>query len=101
MGNATYFLTLAGLSPSAASTLNLIMFVIGGIGTVSSWFVMQFAGRRTLYLWGEVALFVIMLVVGGLGFDKSGGTGKNYAIGALLIIFTGSKYSIVDLDFRT
>lgn len=48
MGNATYFLSQAGLSSSTASTLNLIMFFIGAIGTISSWWLMQFAGRRTM-----------------------------------------------------
>jgi len=89
MGNATYFLRQAGLSPDVASTLNLIMFVIGGCGTVGSWFIMQPFGRRTLYLWGEIALAVLMLAVGGMGFAANT-TGRNYGIGALLIIFTGT-----------
>ncbi|KAG7528581.1 hypothetical protein FFLO_06067 [Filobasidium floriforme] len=89
MGNATYFLKQAGLSESTASTLNLIMFAIGAIGTVSSWWLMQFAGRRTIYLWGSATLNVLMLVTGVLGTIKSKGDGKNYATGAILILFTG------------
>jgi hypothetical protein len=89
MGNATYFLKQAGLSESTASTLNLIMFAIGALGTISSWWLMQFAGRRTIYLWGSATLNVLMLVTGVLGTIKSKGDGKNYATGAILILFTG------------
>jgi SP family general alpha glucoside:H+ symporter-like MFS transporter len=88
MGNATYFLKQAGLSEEVASTLNLIMFAIGACGTIGSWWLMQFAGRRTIYFYGQIALNILMLLTGVLGTIK-GGDGKNYAIGALLIIFTG------------
>lgn len=63
------------------------MFVIGGIGTISSWFLMKPFGRRTLYLYGQYILFVLMVLTGILGtIPKSDAQG--YATGALLIIFT-------------
>ena len=87
-GQATFFLTSSGLSPSTASTLNLIMFVIGGVGTVCSWFIMQPFGRRTLYLWGQIGLSTLMLLVGILGCLKRS-DGVNWALGGLLIAFVG------------
>lgn len=63
------------------------MFVIGGIGTVSSWFLMKPFGRRDLYLYGEIILCGLMILTGILGtIPKS--TGQGYATGAVLIIFT-------------
>lgn len=64
------------------------MFIIGGVGTVGSWFIMQPFGRRTLYLWGQTSLATLMLIVGILGcFPKSSSFG--ISSGVLLIAFTG------------
>jgi len=87
MGSATYFLVSAGLPAETASTLNLIMFVVGGVGTVSSWFLMKPFGRRDLYLYGQVVLFTLMILTGILGSVPST-NGSGLGIGALLIIFT-------------
>ena len=38
----------AGLDVDTAATLNLVMYAIGFVGTLSSWFIMQIAGRRTM-----------------------------------------------------
>lgn len=87
MGQATYYFESAGMSPNVASTLNLIMFVVGGIGTVSSWFLMKPFGRRTLYLYGEIILAGIMILTAVLGTVHPTDSTR-WAIGALLIIFT-------------
>jgi SP family general alpha glucoside:H+ symporter-like MFS transporter len=88
MGQATYFFQQAGLSNSAASTMNLCMFGVGFIGTVGSWFIMKPFGRRTLFLYGQAVCTFIMLLVGVLGTaTKKGGSG-GWAIGALLITYT-------------
>ncbi|KAJ9103181.1 hypothetical protein QFC21_002603 [Naganishia friedmannii] len=88
MGQATYFFQQAGLSNSAASTMNLCMFAVGFIGTVGSWFIMKPFGRRTLFLYGQAVCTSIMLLVGILGTaTKKGGSG-GWAIGGLLITYT-------------
>ncbi|GHJ88829.1 hypothetical protein NliqN6_5231 [Naganishia liquefaciens] len=88
MGQATYFFQQAGLNNSAASTLNLCMFIVGFIGTVGSWFIMKPFGRRTLFFYGQASCTTLMLLVGILGtVTKRGGSG-GWAIGALLITFT-------------
>ncbi|KAJ9119158.1 hypothetical protein QFC22_003650 [Naganishia vaughanmartiniae] len=88
MGQATYFFQQAGLSNSAASTMNLCMFAVGAIGTIGSWFIMKPFGRRTLFLYGQAICTFIMLLVGILGTaTKKGGSG-GWAIGGLLITFT-------------
>lgn len=48
---------------------------------------MSRVGRRTLYLWGQAAMFVILIIIGGLGVPAlSSSTG--WATGALLLILT-------------
>ena len=87
MGMATYFFESAGLPANTASTLNLIMFVVGGVGTVSSWFLMRPFGRRDIYLYGQVILVCIMILTGVRGTIKATDATRN-AIGGLLITFT-------------
>ena len=44
-------------------------------------------GRRTLYLYGQIAMFCILIIIGGLGVPAlSSSTG--WATGALLLILT-------------
>ncbi|RSL82794.1 hypothetical protein CEP51_004913 [Fusarium floridanum] len=45
-------------------------------------------GRRTLYIGGTCVLFIILIVVGGLGFADSSKPGPSWAIGSLLIFYT-------------
>lgn len=45
-------------------------------------------GRRTLYNSGLVILFLLLIVVGGMGFISNSNTGAQWAVGALLLIYT-------------
>jgi SP family general alpha glucoside:H+ symporter-like MFS transporter len=64
------------------------MYAVGACGTILSWPLMKVAGRRTLYLYGEIGMVALMLITGILGcLPKTSGT--SYGIGALLIIFAG------------
>ena len=64
------------------------MFVVGGVGTVSSWFLMKPFGRRDIYIVGQTILVVIMLITAILGTVDRESQGAQWGIGALLIIFT-------------
>ncbi|KAJ8114394.1 hypothetical protein OPT61_g3711 [Boeremia exigua] len=86
MGYSVQFYERAGLSASSSFTLNVVQYAVGAIGVVLSWFWMSKFGRRTIYLWGMGALFVILIVVGGLGFAS--GSGPSWAIGSLLVFYT-------------
>jgi len=48
---------------------------------------MPHIGRRTLYLWGQIGMFVILVVIGGLGIPSISTT-TGWATGALLLILT-------------
>ena len=80
MGYSSYFYTKAGLPTDG-------QFAMGLVGTLSSWFLLRKIGRRPLYLYGQVALFILMIVTGGLAF-KEESTGVSWAIGSMLLIFT-------------
>ena len=58
IGYSTYFYQAAGLASDDAFSLSLGQYAIGGVGTVLSWALMGYFGRRTLHLSG---LFVVSL----------------------------------------
>lgn len=74
------------------------MFVVGGIGTASSWFLMKPFGRRDIYIVGQIILCAIMLITAILGTVDRESQGAQWGIGALLIIFTFtvSRSTVVD-----
>ncbi|ETN39736.1 uncharacterized protein HMPREF1541_05962 [Cyphellophora europaea CBS 101466] len=87
MGWGTYFMIQAGLDTGNAFSLGVGQSAMGFVGTVSSWFLMPHFGRRTLYLWGQVGMFVILVIIGGLGIPKLGSS-TGWATGALILILT-------------
>ncbi|GAA5871436.1 hypothetical protein JCM16303_000755 [Sporobolomyces ruberrimus] len=86
IGQSTVFYQEAGLSSNDSFSFNLGMYALGAVGTISSWFTMQKYGRRSLYLWGLEAMFVVLLGVGVTGFFKN--TSSSWASGSLLIVYS-------------
>lgn len=87
MGLSSYFYTKAGLPTDQAFNLTIGQFSMGLVGTISSWFLLKKIGRRPLYLYGQIALFFLMITIGGLAF-KSDDKSVSWAIGSMLLIFT-------------
>lgn len=87
IGWATYFMIQAGLSDNNAFSLGVGVSAMGFCGTVGSWFLMPHFGRRTLYLWGQVVMFIILMVLGGLGIPALS-SNIGWASGALILILT-------------
>lgn len=88
MGFSTYFFENAGLDTSNAFSMSLGIYSIGAVGVFVSWWLMPRVGRRTLYVWGLVTMLAILLIIGFLGIAPKGNTSVQWAIGAMLIIFT-------------
>jgi len=89
MGWGTYFMEQAGLTASSAYSLGVGQSAMGFCGTVASWFLMPHFGRRTLYLWGQIFMFIILIVIGGVGVPALYvGSPYAWASGALLLILT-------------
>ncbi|KAK5078996.1 hypothetical protein LTS08_003855 [Lithohypha guttulata] len=87
IGWGTYFMTQAGLADTDAFSLGVGQSAMGFVGTVGSWFLMPHFGRRTIYLWGQVSMFVILMILGGLGIPALS-TSIGWASGALILILT-------------
>jgi SP family general alpha glucoside:H+ symporter-like MFS transporter len=88
MGFSTYFFQNAGLDTSNAFSMSLGIYAIGAVGVFVSWWLMPRVGRRTLYVWGLIIMLAILLIIGFLGIAPKGNTSVQWAIGAMLIIFT-------------
>ena len=86
-GNVTYFLQQAGFNTERSFDFGLGHIAVGLVGTMCAWWVMQYVGRRTLYLWGLGNNFLILVLVGFLGIPQPSDA-IAYATGTLLYIFT-------------
>ncbi|RAL12824.1 putative MFS alpha-glucoside transporter [Aspergillus homomorphus CBS 101889] len=63
---AVHFMETAGLSASHAFSMNIGLSALGLLGTVLSWPLLSYIGRRTMYLAGCSALAVVLLLIGVL-----------------------------------
>jgi len=88
MGYSTYFYEQAGLATDNAFTLSMAQFALGAIGTIFSWFLMIWFGRRTLYLVGQIVMCIFLVVIGGLGVISHTNTAAQWVIGSMLLIYT-------------
>ncbi|KAF8850446.1 sugar transporter-like protein [Acephala macrosclerotiorum] len=88
MGYSTYFYQQAGLPTTASFDLSMGQYALGMVGTIGSWFLMSRAGRRTLYLYGSLALFVLLMIIGLTAIAPASNLGSRWAIGSMLLIFT-------------
>jgi len=88
MGYSTYFYQQAGMAVENSFNMSLGQYALGAVGTVTSWFLMQWFGRRTIYLWGQVAMCVLLLTIGCTAFAGKENVAAQWAIGSLLLIYT-------------
>ncbi|WQF75550.1 Putative major facilitator, sugar transporter, major facilitator superfamily [Colletotrichum destructivum] len=79
----------AGMSSSKSYDFTLIQYAIGIICIVTSWPLMKYIGRRTIWLWGLGVAVVLMAGVGVLGFFNDAHVAIPWVIAVLLVIFTG------------
>ena len=89
MGYSIYFFRSAGLTAQGAFDMGMGQYALGAVGTVSSWFVMSWVGRRTLYCWGLAILTALLVVIGSLGIPTLVENGPlGWAVGACIISYT-------------
>lgn len=100
MGYSTYFYQNAGLPTEEAFNLSMAQYALGFFGTIGSWVLMSYFGRRTLYISGLVLLLFILTGIGGAGFAPKNATiiqngaklavniGGSWAVGSLLLVYT-------------
>ena len=81
---SSYFLQSAGLPTKDAFTLVMCNLSINVFGVMIAWLLMSRGiGRRALYLYGCLAMNLILWIVGGIGFI--GTEASLWAIGGLLL----------------
>jgi MFS transporter, SP family, general alpha glucoside:H+ symporter len=88
MGYSTYFYQQAGMAIDNSFSMSLGQYAIGAVGTMSSWFLMQYFGRRTLYLSGQVAMTILLGIIGFVALAGKENVGAQWAIGSMLLIYT-------------
>lgn len=84
VGQGIQFLQQAGISTDLSFTLNMILNSMFIIGTATSWVLMGFFGRRTLYTVGMACMCATVLTIGAMGFYPSNDV--KMVSGSLLII---------------
>ncbi|KAJ5476228.1 Major facilitator superfamily domaingeneral substrate transporter [Penicillium sp. IBT 31633x] len=87
MGYSTVFYQRAGLAISQSFTMSLAQYAIGVVGTIGSWVMMTYFGRRTLYVGGLVLLTVVLLVIGFVSIAPAT-TAISWATGSMLLVYT-------------
>lgn len=87
VGYATYFFELAGLNPTNAFNMGVGFLGVGVVGTVLSWVLLAYFGRRTIYNVGLACLAIIMLIIGILDCVPNYPTGVVWAQSALMVIW--------------
>ncbi|RMD43201.1 hypothetical protein DV735_g1899, partial [Chaetothyriales sp. CBS 134920] len=104
MAYSTYFYKQAGLPTERAFDFSIGQYALGFIGTIGSWVLMSYWGRRSLYMIGLAVLCLILLGIGGAGFAPPNATiiqtkraegievrinkGASWAVGSLLLVYT-------------
>ncbi|TGJ78605.1 hypothetical protein E0Z10_g10158 [Xylaria hypoxylon] len=84
---STYFLQRAGLSESTSYYFALGQYGINSVGVLGAWALITLGyGRRTLYIYGLAALFVILLVLGFLGLPQNRDA-ASLATGSILLVW--------------
>ncbi|UKZ46994.1 hypothetical protein TrVGV298_001205 [Trichoderma virens] len=87
-GYSTYFLQQAGLPTTQAFNMTIVGFAVAIVGGFFSWVLLPLFGRRTIYFWSLVLMFIITILVGALGVPQSRSPTPAFAwaIGSLLIV---------------
>lgn len=95
MGFSTYFYTQAGMSQTHAFGMTLGQYALGAVGTLSSWFLMNWFGRRTLYLTGQGIMTILLFIIGFTALAGKSDVPAQWAIGSMLLIYTFTYDSTV------
>ncbi|KAF1845886.1 maltose permease MAL61 [Cucurbitaria berberidis CBS 394.84] len=90
IGYSTYFFQQAGLSDSNSFSMSLGQYAIGAVGVFIAWALIPRVGRRTLYVYGDFVMIIILVIIGGLGVIPKGNIGAQWGIGAMLLIFAAA-----------
>lgn len=86
-GYSTYFFQQAGLPTDSSYSFTLGQYAINCVGVFGAWALMSWGiGRRALYFWGLIGLFISLFVIGCLEFvPASQANAAAYATGGIMM----------------
>jgi len=84
---ATTFFVQAGLPTEQAFNMNVGLYALGFVGTILSWPLLRYFGRRQIFVSGQAIMFFILLAIGGAGCAKQS-TAVSWVTGSLLLLLT-------------
>lgn len=84
---AAYFYVQAGLSANEAFKMSIGQYALGFAANVLAWGLIRLCGRRTLYLWGLGVMFILLMVIGGIG-TRPESPSISWATASLILVFT-------------
>lgn len=88
MGYSTYFYQQAGMDVDDSFNMSIGQYGLGAIGTITAWFLMGVAGRRTLYLSGQLTMCCLLFAIGCAAFAGRENGAAQWAIGSMLLLYT-------------
>ncbi|KAK0109505.1 hypothetical protein ONS95_002194 [Cadophora gregata] len=77
-----------GLDGVWAFNMAMIQYAIGILGTILSWWFMALSGRRNLYLYGCMGLFVLLLSIGATAFASADNKAAQWGMAFQYLLFT-------------
>jgi MFS transporter, SP family, general alpha glucoside:H+ symporter len=80
------FLESAGFSSVQAFDINIALSACYIVGGIICWFMFPHFGRATIYMGGNLGMFVLLIAIGGLAFSSS--QSAKLAIAVLFVITT-------------
>jgi hypothetical protein len=83
---AQYSTGIIGMVPMA-STHAFVILLMPFLGSIGSWLLMNYVGRRTIYLYGFFVMFLVLLGVGSCGVAPRS-SASAYGAGSLLLVYT-------------
>lgn len=86
-GANTYFFEQAGLSVNDAFNLSIGYYVIGFSGTVISWFLITWFGRRSIFIIGLFLMTIILFIIGFVALSPSVNETAKWAQAVLLVVW--------------
>lgn len=87
VGYSSYFFELAGLTASNAFSASVGVSVLGLVGVVCSWFLINRTGRRATALIGTCGLTILLFLIGILDIIPTTSYGPVYGQVACIVIF--------------
>jgi SP family general alpha glucoside:H+ symporter-like MFS transporter len=90
IGYSSYFFELAGLSPSSSFSMSVGVSVLGLVGVICSWFLINRTGRQSTTIGGMSILTMLLFLIGIIDIlpsTRTGAIGPVYSQVTCIIIF--------------